>query len=264
VPNLHDPLDITGTRALVVGASVRGLAVAAALEHAGASVVLADAKPALDAIDSGAFGDASTVTTRPVDLADPDALLAVADEIDAAGGLDAAFAVAPGPNGAGYLESHGRIESVDAETWRDAITDALHTPFHLLRAAAGPMRRRGAGSIVVVTSTGARRTDVAGGYGDVAGGAGIVNAARQAAFTLAPEGIRVNVLVVGPLEGEVAAEELASVTARIPAGRLGSASDLTGIVRLLAAPASSYLTGAIISLDGGALTAQNAVPGHID
>ena len=92
-----------------------------------------------------------------------------------------------------------------------------------------------------------------------------MNIARQAAFELAPHGILVNVVVPGPILGEVdgpdaGREDLDRYVNSVPLGRVGRPEDLEGVMLFLAGPGSSYVTGAVIAIDGGSLTRQNEVP----
>ena len=92
----------------------------------------------------------------------------------------------------------------------------------------------------------------------------MINIVRQAALELAPHGIRVNAIAPGPFHTNIGSAVGAegwkpiddSVWARtVPLGRMGDTSELKGVALLLASRASSFITGAVIPVDGGTLIA---------
>jgi NAD(P)-dependent dehydrogenase (short-subunit alcohol dehydrogenase family) len=78
-------------------------------------------------------------------------------------------------------------------------------------------------------------------------GSFLTTAAQVAAVELGPEGVRVNVLAVGPFEGEVDPRTADAV----PLGRLARAADVAAACVMLAGPAAGYLSGAVVAVDGG-------------
>lgn len=81
--------------------------------------------------------------------------------------------------------------------------------------------------------------------------AGLLQLTRHLAAELGPEGIRVNALVPGPFPARIDADLAASLSGRTMLGRLGRAREIGGPLLFLAAPASSYMTGAALNIDGG-------------
>jgi NAD(P)-dependent dehydrogenase (short-subunit alcohol dehydrogenase family) len=86
--------------------------------------------------------------------------------------------------------------------------------------------------------------------------AGVINLSRAMAIELAPHKIRVNAIAPGFFESEMTHDYLNSnsgraMTTRIPMKRTGAIDELDGVLLLLASDASSYMTGAVITVDGG-------------
>jgi len=81
--------------------------------------------------------------------------------------------------------------------------------------------------------------------------------AKQAALELAPFGVNVNVIAPGPIKtrigGGVTPENEKTWSSLVPLGRMGEAEELKGVALLLASPASSFMTGSVIAIDGGQL-----------
>jgi NAD(P)-dependent dehydrogenase (short-subunit alcohol dehydrogenase family) len=124
------------------------------------------------------------------------------------------------------------------------------------------MRRQGAGRIIVTASTAGLRNDPLVSNSYVAAKAAIVNLTRQAALSLAPFGVHVNAIAPGPFhtnlgsDGAVVRSRAATEakwSKTIPLGRMGQPEEIKGLALLLASPASSFITGAVFPIDGGAL-----------
>lgn len=254
--------DVEGRRVLVLGTGPAALAVASVLRRSGATLALVDDDPRRLAEAAASLG-ADSVEALSYPRGDWAALRELIAEFGARlRGLDAAFLASSVGRGPGYLEVEGRLEQLDRLAWDGAVDATLHASFAALQALAAVMEPAGDGRIVVVTTRAARRSDDAHGYGDIAAGSGLVNLARQAAFELAPKGVRVNTVVAGPLPGEdaTAATKLDELAAGVPLGRVGAPGDLEGVALFLASDASAFVTGAILAVDGGSMTRQNPVP----
>jgi NAD(P)-dependent dehydrogenase (short-subunit alcohol dehydrogenase family) len=152
-------------------------------------------------------------------------------------------------------------EEQSASSFADVVAVNLNAVFGLSRAVAPAMLRRGSGSIVNVASV----------YGLVGSGSlpqaayaaskgGVVNLTRELAAQWAARGVRVNALCPGWFRSEMTASMLdtskgrAWVERRTPMRRAGEPHELDGALLFLAGSASSYVTGAVIPVDGGYLT----------
>jgi NAD(P)-dependent dehydrogenase (short-subunit alcohol dehydrogenase family) len=102
------------------------------------------------------------------------------------------------------------------------------------------------------------RAEAISGYAYVASKAAVNNLVRQAAIELAPHNVLVNAIAPGPFSTEINGgrlrlpESIERMRTIIPLGRIADPEEIKGIALLLASPASSYMTGAIIPVDGGA------------
>jgi NAD(P)-dependent dehydrogenase (short-subunit alcohol dehydrogenase family) len=259
----HDKLfDIRGHVAFVTGAaSGLGLAYAEVLADNGASVVLAD----IDAVglERAATRLASagcSVEQAVVDIRQNDALRAAIDRIaERHGRLDAVFANAGITSGPGFgISADGSIDAMDLGAFQRAIDVNLTATFMTIRFAAAHMKKHRRGSIVVTASIAGLRSEPLVGYGYSAAKAAIVNVVRHAAVDLAPHGVRVNAIAPGPFLTNIAGGRLhrepevaRKFAASVPLGRLAQPDEIKGLALLLASPAGSFITGAVIPIDGG-------------
>jgi NAD(P)-dependent dehydrogenase (short-subunit alcohol dehydrogenase family) len=234
--------DVRGTRVVVTGAaSGLGFAMAEVLAQAGARLTLADVADAgqVDALIDGA--------------------------VAAYGGLDVVFANAGISLEPGFKDPGGGLAGIDPEQWRRVIAVDFDGVMATLRAAARVMKPQGSGRIVVTASTAGLRTDPMVGYSYATAKAAVIAATRQAALELAPHGVLVNALAPGAIRtriggGVLPGPEIERMWAdTIPLGRMGEPEEIKGLVLLLASPASSYITGAILPVDGGALTRSHTL-----
>jgi hypothetical protein len=175
------------------------------------------------------------------------------------------------------LERHGRIDGLvnNAGTAAagpatrlstDAFAQVLQTnlvaPFALSRMAANAMRTAGAGSIVNVASVMALRSvDELPDAAYVASKAGLVGLTRELASQWGRHGIRVNAVAPGFFATEIndgltdaEGEFPTFVTSRTPLGRGGGLGELDDAVEFLLSPASRFVTGALLTVDGGFAT----------
>jgi NAD(P)-dependent dehydrogenase (short-subunit alcohol dehydrogenase family) len=255
--------DVDGVRAVVTGAaSGLGFAMAEVLALNGARVTMLDANAELlePAVKSLAEQGA-TVSGELCDVSDPEAVDGVFRGIaEREGGLDAVFANAGISRGAGIVVEEGQIENADRTAYRQVIDVNLDGVVWTVQAAARVMRPQRHGRIVVTASTAGLSTEAFCGYGYIAAKGGVVNLVRQAALDLARDNVLVNAIAPGPFFTRIGGpsgadpEVVAYWASTVPLGRMAEPSELHGVVLLLAAPrASTFLTGAIIPVDGGTL-----------
>ena len=253
--------DVRGTRALVTGAaSGLGQAIAEVLADCGARVTLADVhEQHLQEVAELLRGRGGDVRSVLVDVSDPSAVNAAFDELVAEqDGVDVVFANAGVAGGPGFGADGGEeLASVADEVWRKVLSINLDGVLYTMRAAAAVMKPQRSGRIVATASTAGLAPDSLVSYGYAAAKAAVVNVAKQAALELAPFGVNVNVIAPGPIKtrigGGVTPENEKTWSSLVPLGRMGETEELKGVALLLASPASSFMTGSVIAIDGGQL-----------
>lgn len=258
--SLPSLFDLTGQRALVTGAaSGLGLSIAEALLGAGAEVVLSDSNAqALDAEVQRLRQRHAKVQQRVIDVSDGADVDRAVDAMAAQGPIDCVFANAGMSAGRGFLVEQGRLENVDPASWDKVLQVNLTGVLATLRAASRHMKPRRQGRIIVTSSIAGLRSEAHSGYAYVASKAAVNNVVRQAAIELAPFNILVNAIAPGPFAtgingGRLRLPESAErMRTYIPLGRIAQPHEIQGLALLLASPASSYMTGAVIPIDGGA------------
>jgi NAD(P)-dependent dehydrogenase (short-subunit alcohol dehydrogenase family) len=254
--------DLTGQRALVTGAaSGLGLAIAEVLLEAGATVVLADhdaqglERETLRLREAGF----SAAHARGLDVSDEAAVDALFDELASTlGAPGIVFANAGISAGRGFMVETGQLQNVQLDHWQRVLDVNLGGVLLTMRAAARVMKPRGRGRIIVTASIAGLRAEAMSGYAYVASKAAVINLVRQAAVELAPHGVLVNAIAPGPFATEINGgrlklpESAERMRTYIPLGRIAAVDEIKGIALLLASAASSYITGAVMAVDGGA------------
>jgi NAD(P)-dependent dehydrogenase (short-subunit alcohol dehydrogenase family) len=240
-----------GRVALIAGASKGiGAATAEAFADAGAAVVLAarDAA-ALETVAQQIKARGGQATAIPADVSDADSVRdLVASTLDAYGRLDAAF------NNATDGPRPAPLADIDPAEFDRGIATNVRGTFLGMKYQIRAMLQTGGGTIVNMASL-AGVTGVANLAAYVAGKAGIIGLTKVAALDYADQGIRVNVVAPGTIltyhleaAGPEAQRQAALAT---PMRRIGSAAEVASVVLWLSSPGSSYLTGAVIPIDGG-------------
>ena len=203
-----------------------------------------------------------------VDVTDHPGLDRAIDEaVETYGRLDVAFANAgidPGPGFVGAWAGgsrprvpEGALERYTDERWNRVIDINLNGIFATVRAAARHMRPQGSGHIIVTTSLAAQKVEPAIGSAYMAAKAGAAHFMRCAALELAGFGITVNAIAPGFLVTNIGGGHAhnpdlqAAIAKDIPMKRVGQPDDIKGLALFLASPASAYITGQEIQLDGG-------------
>jgi NAD(P)-dependent dehydrogenase (short-subunit alcohol dehydrogenase family) len=239
----YPSFDLDGHVALVTGAS-RGIGhdLALALAHAGAQVV-AGARSIPELEEEGIHPvELDVRERRSVDAA-------VASAIERFGKLDVLV------NNAGLGTNHDALDATEEE-WDELMAVNLKGAFLACQAAGRHMVERGYGRIVNMSSqaaaVGLRRHAA---YS--ASKAGLEGLTRVLALEWAPHGVTVNAVAPTFIRTPGTAERLddpaflEEVLARIPAGRVGTTTEVAAAVIFLASPAASLITGAVLPVDGG-------------
>jgi len=240
-----------GRVALVAGASKGiGAATAEAFAAAGASVVLASRDiTALESVAKQITGRGGQATAIRVDVSDEDSMRHLVDQtVQTYGRLDAAF------NNAADGPLPAPLADIDTGEFDRGIAVNIRGTFLGMKFQIPAMLRNGGGTIVNMASV-AGVTGTANLAAYVAGKAGIIGLTKVAALDYADQGIRVNVVAPGPIltyHLEAAgpeAQRLAGLSA--PMRRTGTAAEVAQTVLWLCSPQSSFITGAVIPIDGG-------------
>jgi 3-oxoacyl-[acyl-carrier protein] reductase len=251
-------LGLTGHRALVGGGSGGlGGAIATTLRAEGVTVALV-ARESARLTEQAARIDATAV---PADLSTPDGpAAAVTGTVAALGGLDLLVVNTGGP-------PPGRFVDLDEAAWAKAIDGTLWSTIRLVRAAL-PALREGRDPAILVILSSSVREPIPGLATSNAIRPGLAGLVKSLVEEIAP--IRINALAPGRLATGriaeidasraaatgVAVEEIQRTTiARIPLGRYGDPMELGRVGAFLLSPAASYVTGAIVPVDGGMIRA---------
>jgi len=226
--------ELAGKTALVTGtAHGIGAAIAATLEQLGARVHGVD-KDTVDVTDSAAV-------SRLVEEIGPVDIL-----VNNAGGV--------------VGQVHHPIEDIRDEDWRAVVDANLTSTFLCIRAVVPGMKAAGSGRIVNISSGAGRSVSLTGIQAYASAKAGQIGFTRQMAHELGHFGITVNCVAPGFVLSNptsIAQWESygeagqAALLEKIPTGRLGEAEDIANGVRFFVNPASSWISGQTLSIDGG-------------
>ena len=243
--------DLTGRLAVVTGAK-RGIgyAMAEALAAAGADIigVSATLEAAGSAVSEAVQSHGRTFEARTADFGDREAVLTLAREL-------AERAPDILVNNAGTIE---RAPALDhpLSSWDRVLSVDLTSQFVLTQALARPMVDRGYGKVIFTASL----LSFQGGInvpGYAAAKSGVVGLTRALSNEWAGLGVNVNAIVPGYIATDNTQalrddpDRSRSILERIPAGRWGRAVDLAGATVFLASPASDYVNGIALPVDGG-------------
>jgi NAD(P)-dependent dehydrogenase (short-subunit alcohol dehydrogenase family) len=255
LPNALPTFSLQGRVALVTGGT-RGLGweIARGLAAAGAAVIVSsrheDACEAAAAQLRESGAEALGVSCHVGHWPEVGRLAQVAEAWQ--GGVDVLV------NNAGMSPRYESLSSVSEELWDKVIGVNLKGPFRLCALIGEAMKRRGRGSIINVSSTGAIRPT-----GDIvpyaAAKAGVNAMTAGLAGALGPE-VRVNCIVPGPFLTDISThwdQALFAEAARtFPLRRAGRPEEIVGAALYLASDIAGYTTGAMMVLDGGAQWSQ--------
>lgn len=233
---------LEGKNALVTGAS-RGIgrAIAAELARAGSSVVLSYRTGAEEAEALAAEIGGRAVQA---DVSDSESARTL---VEKAGDLDVLV------NNAGVTRD-GLLVRMSDEDWETVIDTNLASCFYTCRAAVRGMMKRRSGTIVNISSI----VGIHGNWGQTnyaASKAGIIGFTKALARELGSRNVRANVVVPGYVKTQLTdvlpEEARSAMLESTPLGRLGDPEDVAGAVRFLCSEEASFVTGAVLLVDGG-------------
>ncbi len=234
------------------GGSGIGAATARQLAFAGAAVVLAGRRASLlEEVADGITAGGGRALCVPADLADPDSPRRITDAcLDRYGRLDGLV------NNAAVIQ-HQPLGEWDTGGFDEHVAVNVRAPFFLIQAALPALRESPVRSVVnVSSSSGTLRRTGQSVYGMTK--LALDYLTQTLAGELAPLGVRVNAISPGPIDTPIHAtwaDDLAEayrwLGSQVPLGRIGAPEEVALWITLLLSPVASFMTGAVIPLDGG-------------
>ena len=255
-PTLLSRFDLTGRVAIVTGGHGElAEAIAGVLAQLGCSVSLAarhvDACAELADRLEGAYG--VRTLALETDVSDEDDVERLVSTVN--GELGAVDIVV---NSAATFWAAAPEDVPTAKGWRRVLEVNLTGSFLVCRAAGRLMLAQGRGSIINVSSVGGLMSylpEVGSTLSYTTTKGALINLTRDLASQWANRGVRVNAIAPGSIDGgmthTIPDERQERLLARIPMRRLGRPDELQGAIAYLASDASSYVTGAVMVIDGG-------------
>ncbi len=198
---------------------------------------------------AAAFPDRAAVWTRSrgTDASDPAAVQSAFARFTAAHGAPFALVHCVGD----FLERP--LLGTDAAAYRDLFASNVDSVFHTVQTVVPAMVAAGRGRVILFAAAGVDR-DRAMTRAPLyfAAKAAVVQMARSLAAEVAPHQVAVNVIAPGLIDHPHSHQESQRrMLGKVPMGRLGTVDDVVGLVRWLLSPAAAYLTGQVLTVDGG-------------
>ncbi|ESQ91512.1 gluconate 5-dehydrogenase [Asticcacaulis sp. AC460] len=244
--------DLSGRTALITGSGQGiGLAIATALANAGARIILNGRTEArLEAAAATLRGHGADVVLSAFDVTDADAVRTAIDHLESHG-----TAIDIVVNNAG-IQRRRPLEEFPVETWHEVMRANLDSVFYVSQAVARHMIERGHGKIINIASVNAHLARQTIAPYTASKGA-VLTLTRGMCADWAKYGLQINAIGPGyyatPLNKALYEDPVFDewLRKRTPAGRWGRMEDLHGAAVFLASPASDFVNGQIIYIDGG-------------
>jgi NAD(P)-dependent dehydrogenase (short-subunit alcohol dehydrogenase family) len=247
--------DLTGQVAIITG-STKGIGKASAFEMAehGAKVVISsrkqDACDAVAAEINSKFGDGTAIAVA-ANISDKAGLQNLVDETRAAFGRIDVLVCNAASN-----PYYGPQSGISDDQFRKILDNNIVSNHWLIAMVAPEMRARKSGSIVIVSSIGGLRgSTMIGAY--CISKAADMQLARNLALEFGPDNVRINCIAPGLIRTDFARalwedpERIKASNETVPLRRIGVPEEIAGAVVFLASPASAFMTGQSIVIDGG-------------
>ena len=241
----------TGKVAVVTG-GCRGIgaAITQCLAEAGAHVAAGYNRGAetAEALAAGLRAEGRSISLHQGNVAEPDSCARVIREVlDQQGRID--FLV----NNAG-INVDKTVRKMTVDDWHAVLRVNLSGAFYMIKAVLNHMTERGSGRIVNISSVIGQSGNI-GQANYAASKSGQFGFTKSLALEVARKGITVNCVAPGFIETEMVASVpkpvLEQIVDRIPLGRLGQASEVARCVRFLLEDEAGYITGAVLTVNGG-------------
>ena len=232
----------------IVTGSARGIgaATATALAEDGWPVVInyrSDAESA-EALAASIDGHGGRALAVAADVTDPEQISALFDRAESEFGPVLVLV-----NNAG-LRADGLAPQLAAEQWQTVLETNLSAAFHTTRRALRPMIRARFGRIVNVASVVGTRAN-AGQSNYAASKAGLIGLTKTVAVEVARRGVTVNAVAPGLVETKLTEGITNGIAGEIPARRPGTPEEVAACVRFLVSDEAGYVTGSVLTVDGG-------------
>jgi 3-oxoacyl-[acyl-carrier protein] reductase len=198
-----------------------------------------------DAVVEAIVRDGGRATAVAGDVSDPHAPNELFGQLEKAFGMPVLALV----NNAG-VNRDDLAPSLTDEEWSAVLDTNLTAAFRLTRRALKGMIRARAGRIVNISSVAGLRANP-GQSNYAAAKAGLMAFTKTVAVEVARRGITVNAVAPGLIETDMTADLPEELVAAVPARRIGTPEEVAACVRFLASAQASYVTGAVLTVDGG-------------